>query len=50
MYRTPNSQGNRLARNKSVQDEEEERRRKAREKALMRKLSSEPGPASSGSY
>jgi|AntRauMFilla1563_2_1112583.scaffolds.fasta_scaffold00044_26 hypothetical protein len=50
MYRTPGTQGNRLAPQKNENMSDEERKRKAREEAMMRRLSSAPGKTSSGMY
>lgn len=47
MYRTPTTQGNRLAPQK---DKYEEDKKKAREEAMMKRLSSKPGKTSSGMY
>jgi hypothetical protein len=49
MYRDKSSMGNRLAPQKS-KNEEDEMRRKAREDAMMKRLSSAPGKTSSGMY
>ena len=45
-YRTPSTQGNRLAPQKGKRDEEEAKR-KARARALANRLSSKPGKSSS---
>jgi hypothetical protein len=47
MYRDMNSMGNRLAPQKGRYDDDEEMKRKARERAMMNRLSSVPGRASS---
>jgi len=46
MYRDPSNMGNRLASPKSRYDDEEAKKR-ARERAMMNRLSSMPGRASS---
>jgi hypothetical protein len=47
MYRDKYSMGNRLAPQKGRYEDDEEMRRKAREQAMMNRLSSMPGRASS---
>ena len=47
MYRDMSSMGNRLAPQKGKYDEQEEMKRKAKERAMMNRLSSMPGKASS---
>ena len=47
MYRDMNSMGNRLAPQKGRYEEDEEMQKKARERAMMNRLSSMPGKASS---
>lgn len=49
MYRDASSMGNRLAPQKGRYDDDEVKR-KARERAMMNRLSSAPGKTSSGSY
>ena len=49
MYRDKSTMGNRLAPQKS-KTEEDEMKRKAREGAMMKRLSSTPGKTSSGMY
>jgi hypothetical protein len=49
MYRDASSMGNRLAPQKSRYDDEE-MKKKAREKAMMNRLSSAPGQTSSRMY
>jgi len=46
MYRDKSAMGNRLAPQKGMRDDEE-MKRKARERAMMNRLSSAPGKASS---
>lgn len=48
-YRSTSSMGNRLAPQKGRYDDDEVKR-KARERAMMNRLSSAPGKTSSGSY
>lgn len=48
MYRTPTTQGNRLAPQKDKYEEDEKMR--ARKDAMMKRLSSKPGKTSSGMY
>jgi hypothetical protein len=47
MYRDTGSMGNRLAPQKNKYPDDEEMKRKARERAMMNRLSSMPGQASS---
>lgn len=47
MYRDQSSMGNRLAPQKDAKLVDEEMKRKARERAMMNRLSSMPGKASS---
>jgi hypothetical protein len=47
MYRDASSMGNRLAPQKGRYDDDDEVKRKARERAMMNRLSSAPGQASS---
>jgi len=47
MYRDTSSMGNRLAPQKAAYGDSEEMKKKARERAMMNRLSSVPGQASS---
>lgn len=47
MYRDSSSMGNRLAPQKGKYQDDDEMKKKARERAMMNKLSSMPGRASS---
>jgi hypothetical protein len=47
MYRDMSSMGNRLAPQKGRYEEDEEMKKRARERAMMNRLSSVPGKASS---
>lgn len=47
MYRDMSSMGNRLAPQKGRYEEDEEMKKRARERAMMNRLSSVPGRASS---
>lgn len=47
MYRDSSSMGNRLAPQKGKYQDDDEMKRKARERAMMNRLSSMPGKASS---
>jgi len=50
MYRDKSTMGNRLAPQKNENMSDEEMKRKARERAMMNRLSSTPGKTSSGMY
>jgi hypothetical protein len=47
MYRDSSSMGNRLAPQRNKYQEDQEMKKKARERAMMNRLSSAPGQASS---